>query len=112
MQVHSYHSYVSLLEDVNAGLIGPHFVYAPGKLNTTVANSREFPLLYMTYAEGQSWLSGENLAKLNGTMPMSSSDVLDKDMPAGNTTVWKPQNVNIEGAGQFMGAPTFYSMNG
>ncbi|KAK4554556.1 hypothetical protein LTR86_008411 [Recurvomyces mirabilis] len=63
-QVHSYHSYVALQQDSNAGLIGPQIVYAPGMMNTTMAKYREIPLLYMIYDEGDSWLSSTNAAKL------------------------------------------------
>jgi len=63
-QVHSYHSYVALQQDSNAGLIGPQIVYAQGQMETTMANYREFPLLYMIYDESDSWLSAENKAVL------------------------------------------------
>ncbi|KAK0930467.1 hypothetical protein LTR29_016681 [Friedmanniomyces endolithicus] len=63
-RVHSYHSYVALQQDSNAGLIGPQIVYAQGQMETTMANYREFPLLYMIYDESDSWLSAENKAVL------------------------------------------------
>lgn len=63
-QVHSYHSYVALQQDSDAGLIGPQIVYAAGQMNSTMANYREFPLLYMIYDEADSWLSGQNKAAL------------------------------------------------
>ncbi|RMZ12644.1 hypothetical protein D0864_00647 [Hortaea werneckii] len=66
-RVHSYHSYVALQQDSNAGLIGPQIVYAKGQMNHTMANYREFPLLYMIYTEADSWLSGKNKARLTGS---------------------------------------------
>ncbi|KAI6842417.1 Cupredoxin [Hortaea werneckii] len=65
--VHSYHSYVALQQDSNAGLIGPQIVYAKGQMNHTMANYREFPLLYMIYHEADSWLSGKNKERLTGS---------------------------------------------
>ncbi|KAI6867109.1 Cupredoxin [Hortaea werneckii] len=66
-RVHSYHSYVALQQDSDAGLIGPQIVYAKGQMNHTMANYREFPLLYMIYTEADSWLSGKNKARLTGS---------------------------------------------
>ncbi|TKA76881.1 hypothetical protein B0A55_03207 [Friedmanniomyces simplex] len=66
-RVHSYHSYVALQQDSNAGLIGPQIVYAQGQMNSTMANYREFPLLYMIYDESDSWLSAQNKAALGGS---------------------------------------------
>lgn len=71
-RLHSYHSYVTYQQDTNAGLIGPHIVYAPGMMNSTMANYREFPLLYMIYDESNSWLSGENAALLQSNSSSSS----------------------------------------
>lgn len=65
-RVHSYHSYVALEQDTEAGLIGPSIVYAPGMMKSTMANYREIPLLYMIYSEAISWLSGANAALLGG----------------------------------------------
>merc|ERR1712113_1185002 len=66
-RVHSYHSYVALQQDSDAGLIGPQIVYAKGQMNHTMANYREFPLLYMIYTEADSWLSGKNKTRLTGS---------------------------------------------
>lgn len=63
-QAHSYHSYVALQQDTNAGLIGPTFIYAAGKMASTMANYREFPMLYMIYNEMDSFLSNKNAANL------------------------------------------------
>ncbi|KAK3045974.1 hypothetical protein LTR09_012500 [Extremus antarcticus] len=68
---HSYHSYVALQQDTNAGLIGPQIVYAPGQMAATMANYREFRLLYMIYNEMDSFLSGQNAAALKSKNPSS-----------------------------------------
>lgn len=150
-RTHSYHSYVALQEDTNAGLIGPTIIYAPGQMNQTMATYREFPLLYMIYDESSSWLSGENAAVLQnsgsweqehshhgpqkawhdapseggrndhhygvrnqsegigeGALGLDSTQTLW----SGNQSVWLPQLVNLQGSGQFMGAPSFHTLNG
>jgi FtsP/CotA-like multicopper oxidase with cupredoxin domain len=63
-RTHSYHSYVSLAQDSNAGLIGPTIVYASGQMAKTMAEYREIPLLYMIYKEPESFLSASNVATL------------------------------------------------
>ncbi|KAL2353108.1 putative multicopper oxidase [Cryomyces antarcticus] len=178
--VHSYHSYLALQQDANAGLIGAQIVYAPGQMAPTMANYREFPLLYMIYNEMDSFLSGQNAAALQSKNPSysgpwygsgsgsgsgaapsgsgpgaPSSGTPSSGAPSGgakpntnnahsrrspqsaagaqsygagedgsygaintdalysgNYSVWHPQLVNLAGANQFMGAPSFYSMNG
>lgn len=111
-QIHSYHSFVSLQEDANAGLIGPTFIYARGGMNSTMASYREFPILYNTYDEAISWLSSENKARLDPANATHSSEINTQDLPSGNSTVWGPQLVNFGDSRQFGAAPTFYSING
>jgi hypothetical protein len=133
----SYHSYVALQQDTNAGLIGPQIVYASGQMTATMAKYREFPLLYMIYNERDSFLSGRNAAALeNGNSSakdpsnMSGSGVISSHgsekpsqgvnlgnvnsdiLSLGNKSVWQPQLMNIAGADHFDGAPSFHSMNG
>ncbi|KAI6875054.1 Cupredoxin [Hortaea werneckii] len=64
-KVHSYHSYVAMQQDTNAGLIGPHITYGRGLMEQTMAEYREFTLLYMIYEESDSWLSAQNAERLN-----------------------------------------------
>nr|OQO29049.1 hypothetical protein B0A51_03384 [Rachicladosporium sp. CCFEE 5018] len=190
-KVHSYHSYIALQQDTDAGLIGPQIVYAAGKMNETMANYREIPFLFMIYDEADSWLSSANAAKLqqggsgqssgvqrgsstqsqtsaaatsttftspatfNQTAPtagppighphgqtterqqnawqphpsqgsphnrrqqggppagaQSIPPINTESLFAGNVSVWKPQVTNLAGAGQFMGAPNFFTING
>jgi len=63
-RTHSYHSYVSLEQDSNAGLIGPTIIYRKGEMAQTMASYREIPLLYMIYNEANSFLSTSNAANL------------------------------------------------
>lgn len=52
-------------QDTNAGLIGPHITYGRGLMEQTMAEYREFTLLYMIYEESDSWLSAQNAERLN-----------------------------------------------
>ena len=163
-------------------------------MNSTMANYRESPLLFMIYEESESWLSAKNKARLDpsgssqskcsaggqpsaerygpgngqngpptfeggegshpressgwnssaswsygGSSPTASSTTTSStaapvmgapsaptpslpsdstlisnttDLWSGNYTVWHPQVVNLADAGQFEGAPSFYTMNG
>jgi FtsP/CotA-like multicopper oxidase with cupredoxin domain len=131
-RTHSYHSYVSLEQDSNAGLVGPTIVYANGQMAKTMAEYREIPLLYMIYKESESFLSASNAAILeHGTQstnaasgndgmgsrygetfdarPAESTD--STVYPSGNYSIWHPQLVNLASSGQFP-APSFYTMNG
>lgn len=42
-QAHSYHSYIAMQSDEDAGLIGPTIIYGQGMMNSTMSNYREFP---------------------------------------------------------------------
>lgn len=128
-------------EDTNAGLIGPSIVYAAGQMESTMAQYREFPLLYMVYDESTSFLSAQNAARLNQTSnsngnqnshggPMqggssgqgggtasgaaggSSSIDPNAVLSSGNQTVWHPQLVNLASSGQLSNAPSFYTISG
>lgn len=114
--MHAYHSYVSLQEDANTGLIGPQMTYQRGMMNHTMSHYREIPLLYMGFGEGDSWLSGTNARMLrNSSQSSSHSDVSSVSsglVQYGNETFWRPQLVNLLSARKFNGAPMFYSLNG
>jgi hypothetical protein len=78
-----------------------------------MASFREFPILYNTYDENISWLSAENRARLDPSNNTQSFIPMDtQGLPAGNKTVWGPQLTNFGGRGEFITAPTFYSVNG
>ena len=106
-------------------------------MTATMANYREFPLLYMIYNERDSFLSGqnaaalesgnlsaENLSNLSGSGVMSNDgsykasqgddpgNIISDVLKLGNKSVWQPQFTNIAGANRFDGAPSFHSMNG
>lgn len=113
VQTHSYHSYVDLDIDTNSGLIGPSIVYAKGQMNSTMANYREIPLLYMIYNEQKSFLSGENAAKFNAP-PVSSPQfggVNVNNLWSGNYSIWHPQLVNLYDADRLSSGPSFRESN-
>ncbi|CAC9888839.1 unnamed protein product, partial [Aureobasidium pullulans] len=75
-RLHSYHSYVSLYEDTNTGLIGPTIIYATGTMDRVMSEYREIPFLFMIYTESTSFLSGVNakrLTALSGILKNSTS---------------------------------------
>lgn len=113
-RTHSYHSYVSLEQDSNAGLIGPTIVYRKGEMAKTMASYREIPLLYMIYNEANSFLSASNAAALlrNSTQTTTPSQSSTENFPSGNTSIWLPQLTNLLSAANFPSAPSFYTMNG
>lgn len=113
--VHAYHSYVSMPEDINAGLIGPQMTYRRGLMNHTMSHYREFPLLYLDFDESNSFLSGTNAKKLAQSAHSSDSSTfhaLSSFVRYGNESFWRPQLVNLLSAGQFKDGPIFYSLNG
>lgn len=74
---------------------------------STMAEYKEFPLLYMIYKEANSFLSGHNAQKLGGMQSMSSFGSPDKMLWGGNYSVWHPQQVNLGDSGQFSNASMF-----
>ena len=108
VQTHSYHSYVDLDIDTNSGLIGPSIVYAKGQMNSTMANYREIPLLYMIYDEYTSFLSGENAKIFNNPDGSPEYGGLDTtSLWTGNYSIWHPQLVNLKASGRLGKAPSF-----
>ena len=111
-----YHSFVTMQEDLNAGLVGPTIVYSRGKMNSTMASNREFTLMYMQYDESNSFLSDTNAQQMLGITNTSSSV---SPVPAlgqgyGNYSIWHPQITNLLSSGKLSPsqAPTFSTLNG
>lgn len=114
-----YHSYISMQEDLNAGLLGSTIAYAPGKMNETMESYREFVLVYMQYDESDSFLSQTNMQMLTANASIKGLDTTS--MPSlthgqgyGNYSIWHPQLTNLMSAGQLstVQAPTFSALNG
>ncbi|MCJ1300983.1 hypothetical protein MMC08_003782 [Hypocenomyce scalaris] len=110
----AYHSYVSMDNDLNAGLMGPTFVYASGMMNVSIASAREFPLIYMDYNESNSFMSSINAAKFNVSTQSSGGPQPMLGNGYGNFSIWNPQltNYNSSSALTTTQAPLFHTLNG
>ncbi|KAF1835259.1 hypothetical protein BDW02DRAFT_578976 [Decorospora gaudefroyi] len=105
--IHSYHSYVSLEQDANAGLIGPTIIYARGKMQEAMASYREFPVLFNSYHEDQSFLSATNKARLedgNSSAQFIMPQLTATGLSNANAIIWEPQLTNFESGRQFANA--------
>jgi len=111
----AYHSFISMNEDLNAGLIGPTVVYPSGKMNTTMASHREFTLLYSNFDESNSFMSSIN-AKRHGINNATASlfPLLSLGQGYRNESIWGPQYTNLASANQLSSsaAPLFHTLNG
>lgn len=114
-QAWSYHSFVNMRSDLNAGLMGPFIVYARGKMAETMRTYRELPVLYYQYDETHSFLDADN-AMTYGNMSLqemaqNASAVMTSY--TGNHTIVKPQLVNMPTLMlDSESAPTYSTMNG
>ena len=132
---HSYHSYVAMQEDTNAGLIGPTYIYPRGKMESVMASFREFPLLFMQYSETTSFMNKINTAgnsssawahgnvsswansntssegnqRMGGSMQFQ--DLLSPTANYGNRSIWESQITNLLSS-SWNDAPTWDSVNG
>lgn len=110
--MHGYHSYVSMQEDLNAGLLGPQITYQRGKMDETMARYREFPVLLQGTDESQSMFGAVNARREGRNATVDYEKTFSQLRPYGNESVWKPQMTTLLSSLQFDDAPTFYSMNG
>jgi hypothetical protein len=113
----AYHSYISMEQDMFAGLIGSTIVYSAGKMNATMASHREFVLVYMQYDESDSIMSAVNKQYLTGNDQLvSSTNTPSPTTPEsyGNSSIWEPQVINLMSSGQLNStqAPAFSALNG
>lgn len=114
--MHAYHSYVSSPEDLNAGLAGPQMTYPRGMMNQTMSTYREFPVLYNSFNEANSFFSAVNADDL-GNLSIGQKAGRNYSIPSassqyGNSSFWHPQLVNFLSAQDFSTAPTFHAING
>lgn len=113
LQTHSYHSYVSMEEDTNAGLIGPTFIYHSGQMDSVITSHREIPFVFMIYDESRSFLADKN-AQMLGQANSSSMghNYTSPIYGGGNQSVWQPQLTNFMSAKGFGSASSYMSING
>lgn len=112
-KMHGYHSYISMLQDINGGLAGPQVVYQRGMMEKTMADYTEVPLFYMGIQESASILASENARWLaNSTTTPNITATLEQLSVYGNTSYELPQVINMLTAEGFEEAPEFYTING
>lgn len=77
----SYHPFVNLASDMDAGLVGPNIIYQRGLMDNTMTSYREYIVLYEIFDESNSWV-GKAPGQLAQPYP-------------GNQSFWLPQVTNI-----------------
>ncbi|KAK9364966.1 Cupredoxin [Lipomyces kononenkoae] len=109
----SYHSYISMYQDQDAGLSGPVIVYNQGKMEEVMGSNREFVVLYSDNQEWNSFLALQNVAKY---LPGFKGENLTKEYPMpgpANESYWLPQMINTPKTNiDSSVAPNFFPMNG
>ncbi|RHZ58255.1 hypothetical protein CDV55_100250 [Aspergillus turcosus] len=115
-KLYSYHSYVSMYQDQDAGLSGPVIVYNQGMMDSVMSSYREFIVMYGDNQESNSFLALQNVMKY---LPSQADNVanLTYEYPAitskGNESIWYPQLINDykKNVTSTM-LPNFFPMNG
>ncbi|KAL2004240.1 hypothetical protein VTN02DRAFT_4755 [Thermoascus thermophilus] len=94
----SYHPYVSMYQDQDAGMYGPVIIYNQGTMERVMSQNREFILLFSDNQESNSFLALQNVRKY---LPGMASQVanLSYEYPEliqgiGNYSLWYPQFIN------------------
>ncbi|KAG2005071.1 hypothetical protein GB937_009028 [Aspergillus fischeri] len=92
----SYHPYVSMYQDQDAGSYGPVIIYNRGQMERVMRQNREFILLYTDNQEWNSFLALHNVQRyLPGVQVANLSyqypNVTDG---RGNYSIWYPQFIN------------------
>lgn len=109
----SYHSFVNMQADINAGLVGPVIVYNTGTMKATMAQNREYTLLYNNFDESSSFLASVNAEKYGNASSYHPQQVQLAMPYTGNLTNWKPQLVNMPTVKLSSSqAPQYHSLNG
>ncbi|KAL1961659.1 hypothetical protein VTN77DRAFT_1334 [Rasamsonia byssochlamydoides] len=111
----SYHPYVSMYEDLDAGSFGPVIVYNPGKMESVMRQNREFIVLYSDEKEWNSFLALHNARKYIPTVAVANLSDQYPQISRGrsNYSIWYPQFINNPNTNVTSDmAPEFYSING
>ncbi|KAK9320601.1 Cupredoxin [Lipomyces orientalis] len=90
----SYHSYISMYQDQDAGLSGPVLIYNQGTMDKVMGENREFIVLYSDNQEWNSFLALHNAQKY---LPGFKAENLTSEYPmpgSGNKSYWYPQMIN------------------
>lgn len=112
VSMHGYHSYISLEEDTNAGLIGPQFTYQRGMMDRTMSQYHEFTVLFQSVDEASSFMADVNARRLKNSTAQPSHVDFSELMQYGNESSWRPQLTNLMSSKGFDDAPKFQTVNG
>ncbi|OKL60048.1 hypothetical protein UA08_04972 [Talaromyces atroroseus] len=115
-KLYSYHSYVSMYQDQDAGLSGPVIVYNQGMMDKVMSQYREFTVMFGDNQESNSFLALQNVMT---RLPSQAGNVanLTYEYPTitstGNVSIWYPQLINnpLTNVTTTM-APNFFPING
>lgn len=112
----SYHSYVSMYQDQDAGLSGPVIIYRSGTMVPTVERNREFILFYGDNQESNSFLALHNVQKYLPKIAsqFSNESLKYPSLPSGNESIWFPQLMNVPNTPSINSsvAADFFPING
>jgi hypothetical protein len=111
----SYHAYISMYQDTDSGLVGPVITYNRGMMEKTMAENREFILLFGDNQESNSFFALENIQALD---PSNYEEIANHTMPLTwpgmNFSFWDPQAlqylINPEVSTPLL--PNFFPING
>ncbi|KAK9384413.1 Cupredoxin [Lipomyces mesembrius] len=109
----SYHSYISMYQDQDAGLSGPVIIYNQGMMEEVMGTNREFVVLYSDNQEWNSFLALQNVKKY---LPGFKVKNLTSEYPipgSENKSYWYPQMTNTPKTNiDSTVAANFFPMNG
>ncbi|GIJ85942.1 hypothetical protein Asppvi_004813 [Aspergillus pseudoviridinutans] len=116
-RIWTYHPYVSMYQDQDAGSYGPVIIYNRGQMERVMRQNREFVLLYTDNQEWNSFLALQNVRRY---LPGMASQVanLSYQYPnvtdgRGNFSIWYPQFINTPKTNVTSEmAPNFFPLNG
>ncbi|OBT98548.1 hypothetical protein VE01_03637 [Pseudogymnoascus verrucosus] len=116
-RIFSYHPYVSMYQDTDAGSYGPVIIYNPGRMEVVMKGNREFVLVYSDNQESNSFLALHNVQKY---LPGMASQVANLSFQyptvtqgVGNYSIWYPQFINTPKTNVTTTmAPNFFPING
>lgn len=94
-KLYSYHSYVSMYPEQDAGLGGPVIVYSKGKMEEVMSQNREYVLFFGDNQESNSFLALNNVKKyLPSAYDTVANLSYEYPQPSMNYSFWYPQMIN------------------
>lgn len=96
-KLYSYHGYISMYQDQDAGLSGPVIVYNTGEMEKVMSENREFVIFMGDNQESNSFMAWQNVAKYRPWLLNQFANLTDeypKITSMANHSLWYPQLVN------------------